>query len=87
MKYIKKPVEVEAWQFTKENYKKGLPDNFVCRKISLFSQYGGDVIFGEIETLEGVMTISENDYIIKGIEGEFYPCKKEIFDKTYEVKK
>ena len=38
-----------------------------------------------IKTLEGVMEISNNDYIIKGVDGEFYPCKPEIKKKTYEV--
>ena len=38
----------------------------------------------EIETLEGVMLASKGDYIIKGIEGELYPCKPEIFLKTYD---
>ena len=41
--------------------------------------------FPGIRTLEGVMEISDNDYIIKGVEGEIYPCKPEIFEKTYEV--
>ena len=85
-KYRKKPVVIEAWQFTKENYKEGSP--LFIRKakvVDLWSQYGGDVIGGEIKTLEGVMTISENDYIIKGVQGEFYPCKPEIFEATYEV--
>ncbi|WP_260184703.1 hypothetical protein [Lacticaseibacillus paracasei] len=52
--------------------------------ISLWSQYGGEKIGGEIKTLEGKMTISENDYIIKGVHGEFYPCKPDIFEETYE---
>ncbi|QGT53804.1 hypothetical protein HYQ09_gp040 [Acinetobacter phage vB_AbaM_Konradin] len=38
-----------------------------------------------IETLEGTMTASLNDYIIQGVNGEYYPCKPEIFDKTYDV--
>lgn len=38
-----------------------------------------------INTLEGVMTASVGDYIIKGVNGEFYPCKPDIFEKTYEV--
>jgi hypothetical protein len=37
-----------------------------------------------IETLEGNMTASKGDYIIKGIKGEFYPCKPDIFELTYE---
>ena len=85
-KYRKKPVVIDAWQFTKENYKEGAP-LFIrqANDVELWSQYGGDVIGGEIETLEGVMTISENDYIIKGVHGEFYPCKPDIFEATYEV--
>ena len=38
----------------------------------------------KIETLEGTMTASPGDYIITGIDGEQYPCKKEIFERTYE---
>ncbi|CAL4858182.1 hypothetical protein BRC2024_KWYBBTRE_CDS_0079 [Acinetobacter phage vB_AbaM_AB-Navy-v2] len=38
-----------------------------------------------IETLEGTMTASLNDYIVQGVNGEYYPCKPEIFDKTYDV--
>lgn len=38
----------------------------------------------QIQTLEGVMTASPGDWIIKGINGEFYPCKPDIFEKTYE---
>lgn len=38
----------------------------------------------EIKTLEGTMTANIGDYIIKGVNGEFYPCKPDIFDKTYE---
>jgi hypothetical protein len=37
-----------------------------------------------IETLEGNMTADKGDYIIKGIKGEFYPCKPDIFELTYE---
>ena len=37
-----------------------------------------------IPTLEGEMTASDGDYIIKGVQGEFYPCKPDIFEKTYE---
>ncbi len=40
-----------------------------------------------INTLEGKMTASEGDWIIKGVNGEFYPCKPDIFEKTYEKAK
>lgn len=85
-KYRKKPVIIEAWQFTKENFKKGTP-NWIKknkRDATLWSQYGGEVIGGEINTLEGIHQIKENDYIIKGVKGELYPCKPDIFEKTYE---
>ena len=85
-KYRKKPVVIDAWKFTKENYKTGAPD-FIRHSngaVTLWSQYGGDVIEGWIETLEGKMRVSENDFIIKGVNGEFYPCKPDIFAKTYE---
>ena len=38
-----------------------------------------------IETLERTMEISDGDYIIKGVNGEFYPCKPDIFEKTYDI--
>lgn len=38
-----------------------------------------------IETLEGVMTASQGDYVIRGVKGEFYPCKPDIFEATYET--
>lgn len=38
----------------------------------------------KIETLEGLMIATEGDYIIKGVQGEFYPCKPDIFAETYE---
>lgn len=83
-KYRKKPVVIDAWQFNKENYKNGVPPLFRDPSISYWSQYGGDVIGGVVETLEGEMEISENDWIIRGVDGEFYPCKPDIFEKTYE---
>lgn len=83
-KYRKKPVVIDAWQFTRENYKNGVPPLFRDQSISYWSQYGGDVIGGEVRTLEGEMEISENDWIIRGVNGEYYPCKPDIFEKTYE---
>lgn len=87
MEFRKKPVEIEAWQFTKKNFAKGIPEFIRLAKnkpVTLYSQYAGEIIFGEIETLEGKMKISENDWIIKGVNGEFYPVKPDIFKKTYE---
>lgn len=88
-KYRKVPVIIEAYQFTKENYKREEMPEWLKQairddQISLYSQHGGEVIGGSITTLEGVMQITEDDYIIKGVQGEFYPCKPDIFEQTYE---
>ncbi|AIQ13637.1 hypothetical protein [Paenibacillus durus] len=83
-KFRKKPVVIDAWQFTKENFREGVPRDFRDRRVTLWSQYGGEVIEGEIDTLEGKMRISEGDYLVKGVSGEFYPCKPDIFALTYE---
>ena len=83
-KYRKKPVVIDAWQFTKENYSKGTPREFRNLSVSLWSQHGGAVIGGEINTLGGKIAIFENDWIIKGVHGEFYPCEPDIFAATHE---
>jgi len=76
MKFRKKPVVIDAVQFT---------GNF--DEIERF--VGGDANFtnGElvIATLEGALHASRNDWIIKGVKGEFYPCKPDIFEATYEA--
>lgn len=74
-KYRKKPIVIEAIQFI---------DNLD----EIESFIGGDVEFRDgkllIITLEGPLLASPNDFIIKGINGEFYPCKPDIFESTYE---
>ena len=85
MKYRKKPVEVEVMQFNRNNFDEivkftnGKAMNFQTERM-----YPKGKCWCEILTLEGVMKASEKDYIIKGVNGEFYPCKPDIFDKTYE---
>lgn len=86
MKARKKPVVVEAWEFTE----KALDSNdswvrLYRNEIHLTSQYAGEVLYIEIDTLEGTMRADLGDFIIKGVQGEFNPCKPEIFKKTYEV--
>ena len=81
-KYRKKPVVIDAWQLTKENVEVGIPDWIDLDTVHFFDD---DVLFAEIVTLEGVMQASEGDYIIKGVQGEFYACKPDIFEQTYEV--
>jgi hypothetical protein len=81
MKYRKKPVVIEAIQFTDET--KDQCFNFVrCNHYAEFGKDGSPVL--RIQTLEGDMTASIGDYIIKGVNGEFYPCKPDIFEKTYD---
>ena len=76
-KYRKKPVVVEAMQLTDSNEIK------VTEFMGLYEgKLTADGI--EIETLEGTMKASIGDYIIKGVQGEFYPCKPDIFEQTYE---
>ncbi len=89
-KFRKKPVVIEAYQFTRANFCRDkepiwLKQAIQNGEITLWSQYAGEVVEGEIKTLEGVMKVSENDWIIKGINGEFYPCKPDIFEKTYDL--
>lgn len=84
MKYRKKPVEVEAIRWI------GDPDdnenlsavsalgNAITRVLEVYKDGRLD-----IQTLEGVMTASPGDYIIKGVKGEIYPCKPDIFAASY----
>ena len=86
MKYRKKPVVVEAIQYNGDNYDE--IKKFVGASLSLdwFDVVGGiDLYIMQISTLEGKMQVNNGDYIIKGVEGEFYPCKPDIFEKTYEM--
>ena len=77
-KYRKKPVVIEAVRF---NGRFEDVAGFMPRDTFEFREYRKEI---EIKTLEGVITASAGDYIIKGIKGEFYPCKPDIFEQTYE---
>ena len=79
-KYRKKPVVIEAMQFTEET--KNQVFNWVSCNRSADFEDGKPVLY--IQTLEGIMTASEGDWVIKGVQGEFYPCKPDIFEATYE---
>ena len=81
-KFRKKPVVIEAEQFTLEN--KEIAFNFIKRTCMADRDDNGNPTIN-IETLEGVMTANINDWIIKGVHNEFYPCKPDIFEKTYEA--
>lgn len=80
-KYRKKPVVIDAWQLTKENVDTAILEWLDLDVVHIFN---AGQLFAEIVTLEGVMQASEGDYIIKGVKGEFYPCKPDIFNATYE---
>jgi len=83
-KYRKKPIVIEAILFENNDQSKDAVLAFVtCAREAKFNNEG--VPFLNIFTLEGVMTAQIGDYIIKGVNGEFYPCKPDIFDKTYEI--
>ena len=80
--YRKKPVVIEAMQFTNET--KDRVYNFVrCNCYADFTPEGDPAL--RIETLEGEMTAHSGDWVIKGVKGEFYPCKPDIFEATYEA--
>lgn len=81
-KYRKKPVVIDAWQLTKENVDTATPEWLDLDVVHIFN---AEQLFAEIVTLEGVMQASEGDYIIKGVQGEFYSCKPDIFNATYEL--
>lgn len=81
MKYRKKPVVVEAWIFKdNKNCFDALQGMGVPVKYNY--QHSPDKCF--IETLEGRMYLTDGDMIIKGVQDEFYPCKPDIFEQTYE---
>ena len=82
-KYRKKPVEVEAVQFTRKNISEVMKFTDYQVEIALYRPVIGKMT-GRIQTLEGHMNLDEKDWIIKGVKGEFYPCKPDIFKKTYE---
>ena len=76
-RYRTKPCEIEAIQWTGENI------------IELLDWGRGKILWDDaddlfIDTLEGRMKADINDYIIKGLKGEFYPCKPDVFEKKYE---
>ena len=79
-KFRKKPVVIEAvqWNATQQSWEE--IEAFGCPTKP--GEMGSESFL--IPTLEGDMKCSKNDYVIKGISGEFYPCKPDIFEKTYE---
>lgn len=91
MKFKKKPVEVEAWRWPFNDYdekfinpiSKRLPNKYSFDPCAICKESMID--HADIHTLEGIMTACPGDWIIKGIKGEFYPIKDEIFRASYEA--
>lgn len=89
MKYRKKPVTIEATQWFKDgDHPKVLPPekSLLTSNVALCGHCKMLEVRNHhlIETLEGTMRVCPGDWIITGINGECYPCKPDIFDKTYE---
>lgn len=86
-KYRKKPVVIDAFRLAHHE----MPDWFLGRKatneITTHNEDGrwrGGPDYALINTLEGQMRAEAGDYIIKGVKGDIYPCKPDIFEATYE---
>lgn len=94
MKYRKKPVVIDAslWDGSVEKASE-IIDGILMNGGSATYRCDGpngcpgtaDAHYLVIQTLEGDMLASPGDYIIRGVQGEFYPCKPDIFEATYEV--
>lgn len=86
-KFRKKPVVIEAWCNTEDEPHRGIIPDWLHEAMD-----AGTVSFSNgyhpsfyIATLEGTMRADYGDWIIRGIKGELYPCKPDIFDTTYEA--
>jgi len=85
--YRKKPVVIEAFKYGIDPRPDWFSDKVTSNQIITY--VGTDVrdpseYYCEIKTLEGIMRGDCGDYIIKGVQGEIYPCKPEIFEMTYD---
>lgn len=84
--YRKKPVVIEAIQWTGTLTSKHNIASYFPELNTVALSWKGDIVSNwEIGTLEGKHKVSPGDFIIKGIKGEFYPCKPDIFLATYDI--
>jgi len=86
-KYRKKPVVIEAVQLRWDTWSE-MCDFIDAGKLTDGKPQGnqdGEAIGLDIPTLEGLMHANENDWVIRGVKGELYPCKPDIFEATYEL--
>ena len=79
MKFRKKPVVIDAVEWKGDNFIE--VDNFITIPHETFPSQG----IVKIPTLEGILVARIGDYIIKDVNEDFYPCKPDIFEKTYEI--
>lgn len=88
-KYRKKPVVIEAFKFYADPMPDWFMDKVSSNEVTLmncdYNKYHIEEAYCEIKTLEGTMRGNGGDFIIKGIHGELYPCKSDIFEATYEL--
>ena len=94
-KYRKKPVVIDAWKLNLQDTNGVIRLYEMVNNVDLStvhmvaSTYVKDLVKDKgglpIPTLEGVMLASDGDYIIKGVNGEYYPCKPDLFEKTYDA--
>lgn len=92
--YVKKPIVIQAVQFGDTDFKQmpnWLINEYNKKTWSYTWSYSYDLDWIRngfvVETLEGSMTGGRGDYIVQGVEGELYPCRGDIFEKTYEKAK
>lgn len=89
MKYRKKPIIIEAFQLNERGlvgedwFWDAVSNNIIITHN--FGKFHETPAWCEIKTLEGTMKAVTGDYILQGVNGEIYPCKAEIFEKTYEA--
>lgn len=89
MKYMKKPVVIEAFQLNERGlvaedwFWNAVTENTIITHD--FGKYYPNPAWCEIKTLEGTMIAKAGDYIIRGVKGEIYPCKPDIFKMIYEA--
>lgn len=79
MQYVKKPIAVDAFKWEDISI---IPEWFAKAVFEGAVIVDGDTVF--IKTLEGVMKAEKGTWIIRGVKGELYPCKADIFEETYE---
>lgn len=92
MKYRKKPVVIEAFQYDGDLmdsdgafYVPTWAVNAFHEGVLYYDNLNGVPAELYIKTLEGIHHVSVNDYVIRGVQGELYPCKPDIFEQTYEL--